>query len=336
MYKNVQNGLISSGAELHATTKTLGQTPLHYACISGNTEAAVFLVRRGTDVHMPDHTPARKTSLDKCEDCAHRSCLNAVLRASAEFRKVVSDLDEAGRREHQEALATTKTLAMEKRKLEKHIAKQTRREEYLVTRHERITDMQEKVAAGNKRVAARSKQSPTSSVSSSQTVNKSTRATVRSKSDSMKRNRREGLFGPKGKGFTISKSYIAKHASSSSSSGSSSSDDEDEDGGSSYDQHRQVSGASTYSSRSLSGASEKSDKLPHISSRHGSTEFDPSRPASRPPRPSVKKVFGAFQEHAALADHTFHGSTHGREALTSHLLAHTQHLSLSQANRPHF
>jgi hypothetical protein len=323
--------LVEHGAEIHATTKTLGQTPLHYACITGQTEAAVFLVRRGADVHMPDHTPARKTSLDKCEDCANRNCLNMVLRASAEFRKVISDLDESGRREHYEAVAKIQKLAVEKEKLDRHIQKQTRREGYLVTRHERITDMKQKVADGNKRMAARSN-------SPSKTVNLS--PIRRKKSDSIKKNRREVLFGPKGKGFAISKRYISKHASNSSSNSSDGSDSDGEEGSmlsSRYDS-RQRSMSSRISSRSESGESE--NKFPPIVSarRVSNGEFDQSssssRPASRPPRPSVKKVFGVFHEHAPLADHTFHGSTHGREELTSHLLAHTQHLSLSNATHP--
>ena len=47
--------LVRYGADLHATTRTLGHTPLHYACIGGATDVATFLVRplHLNSAHLP-------------------------------------------------------------------------------------------------------------------------------------------------------------------------------------------------------------------------------------------------------------------------------------------
>jgi ankyrin repeat protein len=138
--------LILNKANVHAVTRTLGQTPLHYACIYGNTEVACFLVRRGADAHLPDASPSRKTAVDKCEDCAHRATLNAVLNAAKEYRDLVADLDEADRRAHAYEVQRVEAFTRRAGGRRRLLARQAEEEAVLVEKHKAIERMLRAVA----------------------------------------------------------------------------------------------------------------------------------------------------------------------------------------------
>lgn len=78
-------GLHPQGADVNATTDYDGRTPLHIACVEGNTEAVKFLLQHGASTQVKDRFKC--SPLDDAIKFRHKEIVKTLRKAGAQLMK---------------------------------------------------------------------------------------------------------------------------------------------------------------------------------------------------------------------------------------------------------
>mmetsp|Transcript_3976 Transcript_3976/g.5527 ORF Transcript_3976/g.5527 Transcript_3976/m.5527 type:complete len:350 (-) Transcript_3976:399-1448(-) len=98
--------LAKAGAHIDPATFDHGHTPLHYAAMHGNLQAALALQVMGADLHFKNTLPLQRTPLEAAKDCGHWQLYNALLKEDRRLLKVeynrLKDLDREAENQHRD------------------------------------------------------------------------------------------------------------------------------------------------------------------------------------------------------------------------------------------
>lgn len=82
--------LLNQGADVNATTDYDGRTPLHIACVEGNTEAVKFLLQHGASTQVKDRFKC--SPLDDAIKFRHKEIVKTLRKAGAQLMKTSMEI----------------------------------------------------------------------------------------------------------------------------------------------------------------------------------------------------------------------------------------------------